>query len=58
MIINNLDNLFVVKITNENMANAKHKFNLDIGDQVIFDMSLEAKENTLAMVENEYGDYS
>lgn len=25
-------------------------------DQVIFDMSLEAKENTLAIVENEYGD--
>ena len=53
MIINNLDNLFVVEITNDNMASTKHKFNLDIGDQVIFDMSLEAKENTLAMVEND-----
>lgn len=36
MIINNLDNLFVVEITNDNMANAKHKLNLNIGGPSYF----------------------
>lgn len=56
MIVNDSNNFFVVEVTNDNMVNSNHRFNLGIGSQVIFDKTLEAKENSLVMVENKQGD--
>ncbi|WP_143100013.1 hypothetical protein [Francisella sp. TX07-6608] len=52
----NIENLFGITVKNSVMSNTTHDKNLIKGDFVIFDKSLEAKPNKIAIVENKYND--
>lgn len=53
---NNLDNLFGIEIKNDAMSNSAHDKNLVKGDFLIFDKTLEAEPDRVAIVENNSND--
>lgn len=52
----NTENLFCIKIKNDAMSNSTHDKNLVKGDFLIFDKTLEAEPDRVAIVENNYND--
>ncbi|MEY8765730.1 MULTISPECIES: hypothetical protein [Francisella] len=53
---NNIENLFCIEIKNNAMSNSAHDKNLVKGDFLIFDRTLEAEPNRVAIVENNNND--
>ncbi|WP_150465767.1 hypothetical protein [Francisella sp. SYW-2] len=53
---NNIENLFCIEIKNNAMSNSAHDKNLVKGDFLIFDKTLEAKLNRVAIVKNNHND--
>ncbi|MEY8765731.1 MULTISPECIES: hypothetical protein [Francisella] len=49
---NNTENLFFIDIKNEYMTNKDHEFNLDVNDKVLFDKSIKAEPNNIAIIKN------
>lgn len=49
---NNTENLFFIDIKNEQMTNKSHKLNLDINDKVLFDKSIKAEPNNIAIIKD------
>lgn len=49
---NNTENLFFIDIKNEQMTNKDHEFNLDINDKVLFDKSIKAEHNNIAIIKD------
>ncbi|WP_265658071.1 hypothetical protein [Francisella philomiragia] len=48
----NTENLFFIDIKNDCMECKDHKYNLDINDTVLFDKSIKAEPNSLAIIKN------
>ncbi len=54
----NTKNLFFNDISNDCMECKDHKYNLDFNDKVLFDKSIKAEPNNIAIIKNYQDDYN